>query len=83
MKPKCDRFSELSVALVVDGDQGAVLASEAFFPFSWGDAVEKACQAGVTAIVQPGGSIRDSDAVDCCNKYGVVLVFTGIRHFKH
>lgn len=63
--------------------QGSVLASDAFFPFSWGDSVEIACQAGVAAIVHPGGSLRDQDAIDCCDKYGVVLLTTGVRHFKH
>lgn len=62
--------------------QGAVLASDAFFPFSWNDSVEIACQAGVGAIVHPGGSVRDQDAIDCCNKYGVALLTTGVRHFK-
>lgn len=65
------------------GAGGAALASDAFFPFSWGDSVEKACQAGVAVIAHPGGSMRDQDAVDCCNKYGVVLLTTGIRHFRH
>jgi phosphoribosylaminoimidazolecarboxamide formyltransferase/IMP cyclohydrolase len=60
-----------------------VLASDAFFPFSWGDSVEKACAAGVAAIAHPGGSLRDGDAVACCNQYGVVLVTTGVRHFRH
>ena len=63
--------------------QGASLASDAFFPFSWNDSVEKACQAGIKAIAHPGGSVRDQDAIDCCNKYGVVLVTTDVRHFKH
>ena len=63
--------------------QGSVLASDAFFPFSWNDSVEIACQAGVAAIVHPGGSVRDADAIECCNKYGVVLLTTGVRHFKH
>ena len=63
--------------------QGSALASDAFFPFSWNDSVEKACQAGVKAIAHPGGSVRDQDAIDCCNKYGVVLVTTNVRHFKH
>lgn len=63
--------------------KGSVLASDAFFPFAWGDSVEKACQAGVAAIAHPGGSIRDEETVACCNKYGVVLVTTGNRHFKH
>lgn len=63
--------------------RGAVLASDAFFPFAWGDAVEAACKAGVAAIAHPGGSIRDADAVAVCDKYGVVLVTTGVRHFRH
>lgn len=63
--------------------QGSVLASDAFFPFSWNDSVEIACQAGVGAIVHPGGSVRDADAIECCNKYGVALLTTGVRHFKH
>jgi phosphoribosylaminoimidazolecarboxamide formyltransferase / IMP cyclohydrolase len=66
-----------------DDVKGAVLASDAFFPFSWGDSVEIACQAGVVAIAHPGGSMRDQDAIDCCNKYGVVLMTTKHRHFKH
>eukprot|EP00873_Tetraselmis_striata_P037182 jgi/Tetstr1/457446/TSEL_044030.t1 len=65
------------------GAEGSALASDAFFPFSWGDSVEKACQAGVAVIAHPGGSMRDQDAIDCCNKYGVVLLTTGIRHFRH
>ena len=64
-------------------EQGAVLASDAFFPFSWNDSVEKACAAGVAAIAHPGGSLRDADAVACCNQYGVALVTTGVRHFRH
>ena len=63
--------------------QGSVMASDAFFPFAWNDSVEMACKAGVKAIAHPGGSMRDQDAVDCCNKYGVALVTTGVRHFKH
>lgn len=47
-----------------------MLASDAFFPFSWNDSVEIACKAGVAAIVHPGGSVRDADAVECCNKVG-------------
>jgi len=60
---------------------GAVMASDAFFPFA--DSVEIAHQAGITAVVQPGGSIRDADTVDYCNKNGVAMVTTGVRHFKH
>ena len=60
---------------------GAVLASDAFFPFS--DCVQVAIDAGISAIVQPGGSIRDQDSIDLCNKLGVPMVFTGYRHFRH
>lgn len=61
--------------------ENAVLASDAFFPF--GDVVEAAHKAGITAIVQPGGSIRDQESIDLCDKYGIAMVFTGMRHFKH
>lgn len=61
--------------------KGAVLASDAYFPFS--DCVDTAAKAGITAIIQPGGSIRDQDSIDACNKYGITMIFTGIRHFKH
>ncbi|MFD2640091.1 bifunctional phosphoribosylaminoimidazolecarboxamide formyltransferase/IMP cyclohydrolase [Piscibacillus salipiscarius] len=61
--------------------KGAVMASDAFFPMD--DTVEAAYQAGVTAIIQPGGSKRDQDSIDKCNAYGIAMVFTGVRHFKH
>jgi phosphoribosylaminoimidazolecarboxamide formyltransferase/IMP cyclohydrolase len=60
---------------------GAVMASDAFFPFP--DCVEIANEAGIKSVVQPGGSVRDQDSVDYCNKNGMSMVFTGIRHFKH
>lgn len=60
---------------------GAVMASDAFFPFS--DSVEIAHKAGISAVIQPGGSIRDSETVDYCNRNGVSMVTTGVRHFKH
>lgn len=60
---------------------GAVMASDAFFPFA--DSVEIAHTAGITAVVQPGGSVRDKDSVDFCNEHKMSMVFTGIRHFKH
>lgn len=60
---------------------GAVMASEAFFPFA--DCVEIAHQAGIKAVVQPGGSIRDQDSIDFCNAQGVAMVTTGVRHFLH
>ncbi len=61
--------------------KGAVMASDAFFPFS--DSVEIAGKAGITAVVQPGGSVRDQETIDYCNEHGMAMVFTGIRHFKH
>ncbi len=61
--------------------QGAVMASDAFFPFA--DCVEIAHAAGITAVIQPGGSIRDQDSIEFCNKHGMAMVMTGIRHFKH
>ena len=61
--------------------QGAVLASDAFFPFN--DCVQIAAAEGITAIIQPGGSVRDQDSIDACNEAGIAMVFTGIRHFKH
>lgn len=60
---------------------GAVMASDAFFPFA--DCVEIAHEAGITAVVQPGGSVRDQESVDYCNQHGMAMVMTGTRHFKH
>ena len=57
------------------------MASDAFFPFA--DCVEIAHNAGIDAVIQPGGSIRDQETVDYCNKNGIAMVTTGIRHFKH
>ncbi|KIY98247.1 phosphoribosylaminoimidazolecarboxamideformyltransferase / IMP cyclohydrolase [Monoraphidium neglectum] len=82
-QPNRVKSTEIALEKAAADVAGSVLASDAFFPFSWGDSVEKACQAGVAAIAHPGGSMRDADAVACCNKYGVVLVTTGVRHFKH
>ncbi len=61
--------------------RGAVLASDAFFPFA--DSIERAHEAGIVAIVQPGGSIRDEEVIAACDQYGIAMVFTGTRHFKH
>lgn len=61
--------------------QGAVMASDAFFPFA--DSVEIADEAGITAVVQPGGSVRDQESIDYCDGHEMAMVFTGIRHFKH
>lgn len=59
----------------------SVLASDAFFPFR--DCVDEAAKAGVTAIIQPGGSVKDDESIKACNEHGISMVFTGIRHFKH
>lgn len=61
--------------------KGAVMASDAFFPFA--DSVELAHKAGITAVIQPGGSVRDEETIDYCNRNGLSMVFTGTRHFKH
>lgn len=61
--------------------KGAVLASDAFFPFD--DNVEAAHKAGITAIIQPGGALKDQLSIDKCNEYGIAMVFTHMRHFKH
>ena len=61
--------------------EGAVMASDAFFPFA--DSVEIADKAGIKAVIQPGGSIRDKDSIDYCDANGLAMVFTGYRHFKH
>ncbi|MFU8811812.1 MAG: bifunctional phosphoribosylaminoimidazolecarboxamide formyltransferase/IMP cyclohydrolase, partial [Balneolaceae bacterium] len=59
----------------------SIIASDAFFPFA--DGVEAAAEAGATAVIQPGGSVRDQDVIDAANRLGLAMVFTGIRHFRH
>jgi phosphoribosylaminoimidazolecarboxamide formyltransferase/IMP cyclohydrolase len=60
---------------------GAAMASEAFFPFR--DSVDAAAEAGVRAIIEPGGSIRDDEVIDAADEHGIALYFTGVRHFLH
>jgi phosphoribosylaminoimidazolecarboxamide formyltransferase/IMP cyclohydrolase len=78
-----NRVGAALIAIGQAGDKakGACLASDAFFPMP--DTVEEAAKAGVTAIIQPGGSIRDQDSIDMADKLGLAMVFTGVRHFKH
>ncbi len=78
-----NRVGAARIALEQAGDKarGAVLASDAFFPFS--DTVELAARRGIRGIIQPGGSIRDEDTIKKANEYGLVMIFTGMRHFKH
>jgi len=61
--------------------QGTVAASDAFFPFP--DGVEEIAKAGATAIIQPGGSVRDQEVIEAADRMGLAMVFTGIRHFRH
>jgi len=77
------RVVSVEIALKKAGERskGSVLGSDAFFPFP--DGVELAAQGGITAIVQPGGSVRDEEAIKVANQYKMTMVFTGIRHFKH
>ena len=65
----------------LDAQTGAVLASDAFFPF--GDSIERAQQSGVSYVVEPGGSVRDEDVIEAANRYGMVMVFNGVRLFHH
>jgi phosphoribosylaminoimidazolecarboxamide formyltransferase/IMP cyclohydrolase len=78
-----NRVGAAKIAIEQAGEKakGAVLASDAFFPMD--DTVEAAAKAGITAIIQPGGSIRDADSIKKADEYGIAMVFTGIRHFKH
>lgn len=78
-----NRVDSVRIAVSRAGERakGSVLASDAFFPFP--DSVEEAAKAGITAIIQPGGSIRDKEAIDAANNAGIAMVFTGVRHFRH
>lgn len=78
-----NRVGAAGIALTQAGERakGAALASDAFFPMD--DTVEAAAKAGITAIIQPGGSVKDEDSIKKANEYGITMVFTGVRHFKH
>ncbi|MDG2738137.1 bifunctional phosphoribosylaminoimidazolecarboxamide formyltransferase/IMP cyclohydrolase, partial [Vibrio parahaemolyticus] len=78
-----NRVGSAKIAITQAGEkaQGSALASDAFFPMP--DTVEEAAKAGITAIIQPGGSIRDEDSIKVADTYGIAMVFTGVRHFKH
>jgi phosphoribosylaminoimidazolecarboxamide formyltransferase/IMP cyclohydrolase len=64
-----------------DRSRGAVMASDAFFPFA--DGIEAAAKHGIVAVAQPGGSLRDAEVIEAVDRLGLVMVFTGARHFKH
>lgn len=78
-----NRVGAAKIAIEQAGEKakGSIMASDAFFPMP--DTVEEAVKAGVTAIIQPGGSIKDQLSIDVCNEHGIAMVYTGIRHFKH
>ncbi|MGO0059039.1 bifunctional phosphoribosylaminoimidazolecarboxamide formyltransferase/IMP cyclohydrolase [Brevibacillus fluminis] len=78
-----NRVGSAKIAIEQAGElaKGAALASDAFFPMP--DTVEAAAKAGITAIIQPGGSVRDQESIDACNRHGIAMVFTSVRHFKH
>ena len=78
-----NRVGAAKIAIEQAGEKakGSVMGSDAFFPMP--DTVEAAGKAGVTAIIQPGGSIRDEDSIKKADEYGIAMVFTGVRHFKH
>ena len=77
------RVDSVEIAIRKAGDRaaGSVLASDAFFPFP--DSIERAAQAGVLAIIQPGGSVKDDEVIAACNQFGIPMILTGRRHFKH
>jgi phosphoribosylaminoimidazolecarboxamide formyltransferase/IMP cyclohydrolase len=73
--------SKIAVQKALLPTKGTVLASDAFFPFR--DGVDAAAEAGVTAIIQPGGSVRDEEVIQAANEHGIAMVFTSMRHFRH
>ena len=74
---EASNIAKLKVSMI----NGSVVASDAFFPFD--DGLIAAAKAGITAVIQPGGSIRDKEVIKTADKLGISMIFTGIRHFKH
>ena len=77
------RVDSVDIAVKKAGDRvtGSVLASDAFFPFR--DSIDTIARTGVTAIIQPGGSVKDEEVIVACDEYGLAMVFTGVRAFRH
>jgi len=77
------RVDAVNIALKKSGKRldNSILCSDAFFPFR--DSIDKIANTGIRAVIQPGGSIRDKEVIEACNEYGISMVFTGLRHFKH
>ncbi|MBG9209664.1 bifunctional phosphoribosylaminoimidazolecarboxamide formyltransferase/IMP cyclohydrolase [Mammaliicoccus sciuri] len=73
--------AKIAIDRAIEMNENVALASDGFFPM--GDTVETAAKSGIKTIIQPGGSIKDQDSIDMANKYGISMVFTGMRHFKH
>lgn len=80
-QPNRVQSARIALAQAGDASHGAVVASDAFFPFR--DSIDELAAAGIAAIVQPGGSIRDEEVIQACNEHGIAMVFTGKRHFRH
>lgn len=78
-----NRVGSAAIALEQAGEKakGAVMSSDAFFPFR--DSIDTCAKQGITAVIQPGGSMRDQESIDAANEHGIAMVFTGMRHFKH
>src|SRR6185369_8700549 len=72
---------KISIQKAQAASKGAALASDAFFPFR--DGMDEAGRAGVRAVIQPGGSVRDPEVIEAADEYGIAMIFTGLRHFKH
>ena len=75
------QLTDKEIREFLSGIDGVALGSDAFFPF--GDNIERAKRSGVKYIAEPGGSIRDDLVIECCNKYGIAMAFTGMRLFHH
>ena len=77
------RVDAVEIAIKKAGDRakGSILSSDAFFPFN--DSIHVAAKAGIGAIIQPGGSVRDPEVIEACNEHGIPMVLTGKRHFRH
>lgn len=80
-QPNRVQSARIALAQAGEATHGAVVASDAFFPFR--DSIDELAAAGIVAIVQPGGSIRDQEVIDACDEHGIAMVFTGVRHFRH
>jgi phosphoribosylaminoimidazolecarboxamide formyltransferase/IMP cyclohydrolase len=77
------RLDSAEIAARKSGEcsKGGIVASDAFFPFR--DGIDEAAKAGITAAIQPGGSVKDEEVIAACNEHGMAMIFTGRRHFKH